>query len=321
MRHLLDTKVGDYQAMVPMVDIDTIGAGGGSIAYVDAGGVFRVGPQSAGADPGPACYGRGGDGADLDRRAAPARAAAPRPRAARRRHAARRRARARQAMATVAEQLGMSRRGGRARRAADPEVRHDAGDRAQLGAPRLRPARVHPRRGRRRRRRCSPATSRSELEIPRVLVPPHPGHHRRRPACSRPTSQHEFVATERHVAADARPRRLERALRRARAAQAAAQLDADGVPGRPRGSCGASPTAATPARATRCASTCPPGAIDDAWVGSRPRAFHAAHERGVRAALRRRDRDRQRPRGRHRPRRRAALGRASRPATATRRAR
>ena len=60
MRHLLDTKVGDYQAMVPMVDIDTIGAGGGSIAYVDEGGVFRCGPQSAGADPGPACYGRGG---------------------------------------------------------------------------------------------------------------------------------------------------------------------------------------------------------------------------------------------------------------------
>src|SRR5438045_8847123 len=60
-RHLLDTKVGDYQAMVPMVDIDTIGAGGGSIAYVDAGGVFRVGPQSAGAEPGPACYGRGGE--------------------------------------------------------------------------------------------------------------------------------------------------------------------------------------------------------------------------------------------------------------------
>src|SRR5256712_8586925 len=60
MRHLLDTRVGDYQAMVPMVDIDTIGAGGGSIAFLDAGGVFRVGPQSAGADPGPACYGRGG---------------------------------------------------------------------------------------------------------------------------------------------------------------------------------------------------------------------------------------------------------------------
>src|SRR2546428_4160484 len=62
MRHLLDTKVGDYQAMVPMVDIDTIGAGGGSIAYVDAGGVFRVGPQSAGPDPGPAGYGPRGEG-------------------------------------------------------------------------------------------------------------------------------------------------------------------------------------------------------------------------------------------------------------------
>src|SRR5699024_1463219 len=60
MRHLLDTKVGDYQAMVPMVDIDTIGAGGGSIAFVDDGGVCRVGPQSAGATPGPACDGRGG---------------------------------------------------------------------------------------------------------------------------------------------------------------------------------------------------------------------------------------------------------------------
>ncbi|MGI9658547.1 MAG: hydantoinase/oxoprolinase family protein, partial [Gaiellaceae bacterium] len=61
MRHLVDTTVGGYHAMVPMVDVDTIGAGGGSIAYVDRGGVFRVGPQSAGADPGPACYGRGGE--------------------------------------------------------------------------------------------------------------------------------------------------------------------------------------------------------------------------------------------------------------------
>ncbi|MCP1728552.1 N-methylhydantoinase A [Natronospira proteinivora] len=45
---------------VPMVDLHTIGAGGGSIAYLDEGGVLRVGPASAGADPGPACYGRGG---------------------------------------------------------------------------------------------------------------------------------------------------------------------------------------------------------------------------------------------------------------------
>ncbi|MBA3764739.1 MAG: hydantoinase/oxoprolinase family protein [Actinobacteria bacterium] len=60
MKHLLDTKVGPYQAMIPMVDVDTIGAGGGSIAYVDGGGIYRVGPRSAGAVPGPAAYGRGG---------------------------------------------------------------------------------------------------------------------------------------------------------------------------------------------------------------------------------------------------------------------
>ena len=49
-----------YPVMVPVVDIVEIGAGGGSIAWVDAGGSIRVGPQSAGADPGPACYERGG---------------------------------------------------------------------------------------------------------------------------------------------------------------------------------------------------------------------------------------------------------------------
>ena len=45
---------------IPMVDVRTIGAGGGSIAWVDKGGLLRVGPQSAGAEPGPVCYGRGG---------------------------------------------------------------------------------------------------------------------------------------------------------------------------------------------------------------------------------------------------------------------
>jgi N-methylhydantoinase A/oxoprolinase/acetone carboxylase beta subunit len=55
-----DTWIAGYPAMVPMIDIHTIGAGGGSIATIDAGGAFRVGPQSAGAQPGPAAYGRGG---------------------------------------------------------------------------------------------------------------------------------------------------------------------------------------------------------------------------------------------------------------------
>jgi len=55
-----DTWIGGYPLLAPMIDIHTIGAGGGSIAYVDAAGAFRVGPRSAGADPGPAAYGRGG---------------------------------------------------------------------------------------------------------------------------------------------------------------------------------------------------------------------------------------------------------------------
>lgn len=50
----------DYPLNVPMVDVRTIGAGGSSIAQVDEGGALKVGPESAGADPGPACYGRGG---------------------------------------------------------------------------------------------------------------------------------------------------------------------------------------------------------------------------------------------------------------------
>ncbi len=53
-------SIGGYPVGVPMVDMHTIGAGGGSIARVDAGGLLQVGPESAGADPGPACYGRGG---------------------------------------------------------------------------------------------------------------------------------------------------------------------------------------------------------------------------------------------------------------------
>ncbi len=49
-----------YPILVPVVDVVEIGAGGGSIAWIDAGGALRVGPKSAGAEPGPACYGRGG---------------------------------------------------------------------------------------------------------------------------------------------------------------------------------------------------------------------------------------------------------------------
>jgi N-methylhydantoinase A len=54
-------EVGGRALALPMVDVHTVGAGGGSIAWRDAGGALRVGPESAGAEPGPACYGRGGE--------------------------------------------------------------------------------------------------------------------------------------------------------------------------------------------------------------------------------------------------------------------
>ena len=59
-REVTEGRVGRYATALPMIDIRTLGAGGGSIARIDAGGGLRVGPQSAGAAPGPACYGKGG---------------------------------------------------------------------------------------------------------------------------------------------------------------------------------------------------------------------------------------------------------------------
>src|SRR5579863_1080723 len=58
-RESTESMVAGFPIRVPMLDIHTVGAGGGSIARVDSGGLLRVGPQSAGADPGPACYGVG----------------------------------------------------------------------------------------------------------------------------------------------------------------------------------------------------------------------------------------------------------------------
>ncbi len=55
-----ESAIGGCPIRVPVIDIHTVGSGGGSLATVDAGGNLRVGPQSAGADPGPICYGRGG---------------------------------------------------------------------------------------------------------------------------------------------------------------------------------------------------------------------------------------------------------------------
>src|SRR5438046_10302579 len=55
-----ESVIARRQIDVPALDMTSISAGGGSIAWIDGGGFLNVGPQSAGADPGPACYGRGG---------------------------------------------------------------------------------------------------------------------------------------------------------------------------------------------------------------------------------------------------------------------
>jgi 5-oxoprolinase (ATP-hydrolysing) len=273
MRHLLDTKIGDYQAMVPMVDIDTIGAGGGSIAYVDQGGVFRVGPQSAGADPGPACYGRGGSlptstdaqlvlgrlrddrgllggGMTLDRSLAE------------------------RSLATIAAELGMSVEDAAigalqiqkygmtqaielnsVRRGYDPRefTLVAAGGAGPLFA-------------------CDIAL---ELEIARVLVPPHPGIIAATGLLATDL-QHEFVATERHPLKGLDHGRLTARFDEL-VGQAVAQLDADAVP--------------ADRRLVRRLADCryagqgyevrtevPAGAVDDGWVEELRERFHAAHE-------------------------------------------
>ena len=55
------TALGHYPINIPSVDVHSVGAGGGSIAHVPMTGALRVGPESAGVEPGPACYGRGGE--------------------------------------------------------------------------------------------------------------------------------------------------------------------------------------------------------------------------------------------------------------------
>ena len=88
MRRTDSRTIDGRPIQLPMVDVHTVGAGGGSIGWRDRGGALRVGPRSAGAEPGPACYGRGGERADGHRRQ-------PAARQPRRRLAARRRGRAR----------------------------------------------------------------------------------------------------------------------------------------------------------------------------------------------------------------------------------
>lgn len=275
MRHLLDTKVGDYQAMVPMVDIDTIGAGGGSIAYVDAGGVFRVGPESAGADPGPACYGRGG----TDPTSTDAQVVLGRLRPDRGLIGGEMRLDAdlaQEALSALGDRPGMSveeaalgalqiQRFGMTQAIEVNSVRrgYDPSDFTLVAAGGAGPLFA-----------CEIAT---ELEIPRVLVPPNPGTLAATGVLATDL-QHEEVATERQPL-----KQLDRARLRERLdellARAVRQLEEDGV--------------AEDRRLIRQQADCryagqgyevrfdlPPGdVIDSAWVDDLAERFHAAHER------------------------------------------
>ena len=60
LRYSSENTIGDFPVIMPAVDVSAVGAGGGSVAWTDAEGVLKVGPESAGAQPGPACYGNGG---------------------------------------------------------------------------------------------------------------------------------------------------------------------------------------------------------------------------------------------------------------------
>jgi 5-oxoprolinase (ATP-hydrolysing) len=273
MRHLLDTKVGDYQAMVPMVDIDTIGAGGGSIAYVDEGGVFRVGPESAGADPGPACYGRGGsDATSTDAQLVLGRLRPDRGLLGGEMHLSV--DLARDAMTRLADRLGMGveevalgalqlQKFGMTQSIELNSVRrgYDPRDFTLVAAGGAGPLFA-----------CDIAL---ELEIPRVLVPPTPGIIAATGLLITDI-RHEFVATERHSLAT-----LDRARLQTRfdelAAEAMAQLERDSVP--------------EAMRLVRRLADCryagqgyevrfdvPPGRVEDAWIAELQEAFHRAHE-------------------------------------------
>ena len=159
--------IGPFPLKLPILDIHTIGAGGGSIASVSAAGRLTVGPRSAGAEPGPACYGRGGLEPTRDRRASGARAHSGRTArgelpldvAASRAVIGER----------VARPLGLVRRGGRRGHRRDHRQCHGARHphRVRGARPRSAPVRAHP-----VRRRGAAA------RLPPRRAARHPGRHR-----------------------------------------------------------------------------------------------------------------------------------------------
>ena len=232
MKHLLDTKVGPYQAMIPMVDVDTIGAGGGSIAYVDAGGIFRVGPRSAGADPGPVAYGRGG----TEPTATDAMVVLGwlRPELFLGGKMGLREDLAREAIDThLASKLGRLDRGRGDGRLPHPRALDGRRDRAGLGAQGLRPARVRARR-RGRRRAALRARDRARGRRQERARAELPGHH----GGARPADDRHGLRVRRDVVRDGlgAVRRQGRLCRRSRSSSRSS---------RPRRSRSSTPTAST----------------------------------------------------------------------------
>ena len=274
MKHLLDTRVGPYQAMIPMVDVDTIGAGGGSIAYVDQGGIFRVGPRSAGADPGPACLRPRRHRGDGDRRDGQPRLARPGG-IPRRRHDASPRSGAHGVRAGPGEGAGHVGRGGVDGSGPDPDALDGPVDRGELGAQGLRSARLRARRRGRRGaalRRAGGARGRHAVGARPAL----PGHH----LCDGPARDgHGLrVRLDRVPAAlDARRRGAPAAVRGARGAGPRAARRGR-RPGRPR-SRPANRRLPVPRAGLRAPRRAPAGAIDDAWVEKVRSDFHDIHER------------------------------------------
>jgi len=273
MRHLLDTKVGDYQAMTPMVDIDTIGAGGGSIAFVDDGGVFRVGPRSAGAMPGPACYNRGGtDPTSTDAQVALGRLRPDRGLLGGDMHLDP--ASAGTALGPLAAKLDMTveeaalgalqiQKFGMIQAIELNSVRrgYDPRDFTLVAAGGAGPLFA-----------CEIA---AEMEIPRVLVPPHPGIIAATGLLTTDL-QHEAVKTDRHALKALDADRLQTGFDEL-VVEAIERLDADGVAEDRRLICRlADCRYVGQGYEVRC--NVPAGSIDSAWIAELREAFHRAHE-------------------------------------------
>ena len=240
-------SVGAFPSKIPMIDVVTVGAGGGSIAWLSPEGTLKVGPQSAGADPGPLCYAKGGTDVTITDAhvvprpdpAAPARRRDPARRAGRegRRRAARLEARAQP---------------GGVRHRHPRDLRVEPGQRAAPGHRQARP----------RRPRLHPVTFGGSgslllcrlmdvLGMPTVLVPPNPGNVSAFGLLTVDV-KNDYVQTHVSLADNLDAASVAGDLRRL-TGQAAAALTKEGFARASTRSC-APPTCATSARRSRCGS-------------------------------------------------------------------